>query len=108
MIKSGYKFKWGDLITKPAGEFLGRFFANRGFEDGLHGLALGLLQAFSFLVMYLRVWEMEKFQTKDMTLNELKDVKNKMGYEIDYWFKYSNLSRNPFKKYIQKIRNKFS
>src|SRR3989344_6138183 len=52
----GIKFQWTDLITKPLSEFLSRFFANKGFEDGLHGLTLSLLQAFSFLIVYLKLW----------------------------------------------------
>lgn len=106
LIRDGYKFKWSDLITKPTGEFLGRFFANRGFEDGIHGLALSLLQAFSFLTVYLRVWEREKFPTRDIDIQEVKELKDGMGYEINYWFKYINLSKNPFKKLVQKVTNK--
>lgn len=108
LASSGYKFSWSDLITKPIGEFLGRYFANKGFEDGLHGLALSLLQAFSFLVMYLRVWEMEKFPSKDIDLKEIKEIRSKVGYEIDYWFKYGNLSKNPFKRFIQRLQSKVS
>ncbi len=106
MVADGYKFKWQDLVTKPTSEFLGRFFANKGFEDGVHGLALSFLQAFSFLIMYLRVWEMEKFSEQTVTLNELKELRVKMGFEIDYWFKYGNLSKNPFKRFAQKVKNK--
>lgn len=106
--KSGYKFKWQDLIYKPLGEFLSRFFANRGFEDGLHGLALGLLQASSFLVMYLKLWETEKFKQQEINRFDLKGVSKQAGSEVNYWFKYGNLSGNIFKRIIQKIINKFS
>lgn len=108
LVKSGYKFSWQDLITKPTGEFLGRFFANRGFEDGLHGLVLSLLQSFSFLVMYLKVWELEKFKEESINLRVLLEVKDKMGGEVDYWFKYGFLSKNPFKRFVQKVKNKVS
>jgi glycosyltransferase involved in cell wall biosynthesis len=104
--KNGYKFNWIDLITKPTSEFLSRFFANRGFEDGVHGLALSLLQAFSFLIMYLKVWEMEKFKEQSIDLKDLKEVKNKMETEVNYWFKYGNLAKNPFKRFLQKAKNK--
>lgn len=104
----GYEFVWSDLITKPLSEFLGRYFANRGFEDGLHGLALSLLQAFSFLIMYLKVWEIEKFTQKQLDLKEIKTLKNQTGKEVDYWFKYSNLSKNPFKRFVQKVGNKLT
>lgn len=102
----GYTFKWTDLIEKPLSEFLSRYFTHRGFEDGLHGLALGLLQAFSFLVMYLKVWEMEKFKEEDIKLTELKNISQKSGKEINYWFKYANLSSNPIKRFAQKIKDK--
>lgn len=108
LISDGYKFKWEDLLTKPLSEFLGRFFANKGFGDGLHGLALSLLQAFSFLIMYLKVWEKEKFRQQDLTLTEIKQLSKSGGRQLDYWFKYSNLSKNPFKKLFQKARNRLS
>lgn len=106
LVGGGYKFSWQDLLTKPTNEFLSRFFANRGFEDGIHGLALSLLQAVSFLVMYLKVWEMEKFSEQNIDLNELKTISSKISYEINYWFKYGNLSRYPFKRFFQKIKNR--
>lgn len=106
LVKSGYKFHWEDLITRPTGEFLSRFFANKGFEDGLHGLALSLLQAFSFIILYLKLWEMGKFSQQEIDLIDLKEVKDKAAFEINYWFKYSKLSPNPFKRFFQKARNK--
>lgn len=102
----GYIFDYADLIKKPLSEFLSRFFVNRGFEDGIHGLALSLLQAFSFLVLYLRVWEMEKFRAGIVDLATLKELGKKSGDEIDYWFKYCNLSKNLFKRLVQKVKNK--
>lgn len=108
LIKYGYKFKWNDLLKKPLGEFLSRFFANKGYEDGLHGLALSLLQAFSFLVVYLKVWEKGQFTNENITLDDMRKISKEGGKEIDYWFKYVNLSRNPFKKIYQKIKYKIS
>ncbi len=105
--EAGYKFNWQDLIKKPLSEFLSRFFANRGFEDGLHGLVLSLLQAFSFVVVYLRVWEMEGFKSQAVNLPDLKQLSKHSGIEIDYWFKYANLSKNNFKRFLQKLKDKF-
>lgn len=105
--EEGYKFDWKDLIKKPLEEFLGRFFANRGFEDGLHGLALSLLQSFSFLIVYLRVWEMERFKPETLGLAELKEISKQSGNEIEYWFKHADLSKNNFKRFFQKLKNKF-
>lgn len=104
--KEGYKFDWRDLIKKPLGEFLGRFFASRGYQDGIHGLALSLLQAFSQLFLYLKLWEMEKFKQVEINLSDLNVVSKQAGKEIDYWFKNVGLSQNPFKRFVQKVKSK--
>lgn len=106
--ESGYEFSWKDLISKPLGEFLSRFFANRGFEDGLHGLSLSFLQAFSHLVMYLKVWELKDFPEKRINFDELKAEVQKSGADIDHWLKYGNLSKNKIKRVLQKIKNKLT
>ncbi|MBI2600842.1 glycosyltransferase family 2 protein [Candidatus Daviesbacteria bacterium] len=104
--KNGYQFSWSDLIKKPMEEFLGRFFAQRGYEDGLHGLSLSILQAFSFFVVYLKLWEMDKFTIQEIKLKELKDLSNQCQKDLDYWFRYSRLSKNPLKRLVQRISNK--
>ena len=108
LIKNGYKFRWGDLLEKPIGEFLSRFFALRGFEDGVHGLALSILQGFSHFVLYLKVWEEEKFAIKEIEWRDLSELKIKLSSEINYWFNQKNLSQNKFKNFFQKIQKKLS
>lgn len=106
LIKQNYIFKWPDLIEKPVGEFLSRFFANKGYMDGLHGLALSLLQALSFLIVYLKVWENSNFNDTTISLTELEAEKNKAGFQINYWVKMTKSSKNPFKRFLQKMRNR--
>jgi len=65
LIKAGYKFNWRDLILRPNNEFLSRYFSGGGYKDGLHGLVLGLLQAFSELTVYLKVWERQGFEQQE-------------------------------------------
>lgn len=98
--KSGYKFVWTDILQKPLSEFLSRFFAGSGYKDGLHGLALSLLQAFSFMIVYLKLWEKEKFAEKDIDLKSIKEQKNSYGKEIDYWIKRSIQPNNFFKRFF--------
>lgn len=57
LISTGYKFEPTDLITKPISEFNSRFFAGEGYKDGLHGLAISMLQFFAIFLVYLKVWE---------------------------------------------------
>lgn len=106
--ESGYDFNWKDLITKPLGEFLSRFYANSGFEDGLHGLSLSLLQAFSHFVMYLKTWEKEDFDSKQIKFEDLNNTLRESGKELDHWMKYGNLPKNKIKRVIQKIKNRLT
>lgn len=96
LIKSGYKFDWRDLLKIPPNEFLSRFFANKGFKDGLHGLALSLLQAFSFLTVYLKVWEQSGFIKQEISLSQFKNETERGAKSIEYWFK--NERKGIFKK----------
>lgn len=67
------------LFQKPAEEFVRRFFYLAGYKDGIYGLALSLLQSFSELAIYLKLWELEGFKEKEISLSEvdrfLKDEK---------------------------------
>ena len=102
--KEGYKFKWIDLLEKPLDEFLSRFFANQGYKDGLHGLAASCLQAYSFMIVYLKLWEMSYFKQQDISLDELEIEKLKSGKSIEYWLKHSRSNKNPFKNFLQKLK----
>jgi (heptosyl)LPS beta-1,4-glucosyltransferase len=72
LLNGGYVFSWKDLIKKPVSEFLGRFFEGEGYKDGIHGLTLSLLQSFSELVVYTKVWEKQGFSQKELNRKELK------------------------------------
>ena len=87
LIKGGYKFKWSDIIKKPLNEFLSRFFAREGYKDGFHGLVLSLLQSFSELLVYLRIWETLKYEEKEINKKELSDVINSSIGDIKWWMR---------------------
>lgn len=87
LIKGGYIFKWQDLILKPFGEFLSRFFAWQGYKDGLHGLMLSLLQAFSILFVYLRIWEQKKFVQVDIDENEYIALSKRTINDLKWWIR---------------------
>lgn len=100
--QEGYKFEWKDLFEKPLNEFLSRFFANYGYKDGIHGLALSFLQAFSNLVMYLKLWEINKFKEEDINLLDLENQKNRSAEVINYWLKKTSHRGNFFKNFFGK------
>jgi len=108
LIAGGYKFIWSDLIRKPADEFLSRFFAGQGYKDGLHGLVLATLQAFSEFVLYLKVWEKEGFIPKERILSEFNLEVKKSIEDLGFWQKQADVGEAPFfKKPFLKVRNKF-
>lgn len=98
-LANGYEFVWPDLIKKPLSEFLRRFFAEEGFRDGVHGLALSLLQAFSELVVYLKIWEKEGFKPQET--KEVFEELEKGTEEISCWLKEQE--KNPLKKVLRKL-----
>lgn len=85
LAKDNYSFSWGDLFKKPSGEFLSRYFQGEGYKDGLHGLALALLQSFSELIVYLKVWQEKKFVEKDLNVRDVVQKMNGVESEIHYW-----------------------
>ena len=85
LIEEGHKFIWKDLVKKPLSEFLSRYFGGEGYKDGLHGLALSLLQAFSELILYIKVWQSEKFLPQATTPEEVEKEFRQATNEIDWW-----------------------
>ena len=59
LIQAGYVFDAKDLVSKPIGEFLSRFFAGEGYRDGLHGFIMSALQYFSILLVYIKIWQIQ-------------------------------------------------
>lgn len=92
LLDNDYKFVWSDLITKPVNEFLSRYFAGKGYKEGVHGLVISLLQAFSELVLYVRVWNYEEINIKD---SEINSEFNKNIHDLKWWIRkeFSWLSR---------------
>ena len=101
LIDSGYKFDWRDMLKKPMGEFLSRFFAGEGYRDGLHGLVLALLQSFYELVKYLRVWEKEKFPDQ-----EIKGYQEVLEENVNDYLHWQACSANLIKKIRLKLKKK--
>jgi len=80
-----YKLATADLILKPLGEFLSRFFVGEGYRDGLHGLALALLQSYGVAMTYLKVWEKQKYEQKTIDNKKIREIFNTAIYEVNYW-----------------------
>lgn len=105
LIKDGYKFSWRDVIAKTTAEFISRYFAGEGYKDGLHGLALAKLQAFSELVLYLKVWQLERFKKVDINVTEAVHEMKTEGFQLHYWQADAMVKEGG--GIIQRIKRKF-
>lgn len=84
-LSEGYKFIWTDIITKPMSEFLSRYFYGQGYKDGFHGLALSFLQALSELVVYLKIWQKDKFNDPGVDVKMAVKVMREQEKNLHYW-----------------------
>ena len=112
LVDAGYKFNSHDVIQKPVAEFLSRFFAGEGYKDGFHGLVIALLQAFSILVVYLKVWQIESFPVEKNILIDRSWQKIFIAkyHELLYWVytvKIHLTSKKTF-KLIYKIKRRIA
>jgi (heptosyl)LPS beta-1,4-glucosyltransferase len=105
LMEEEYEFDWRDLIAKPSGEFLSRYFAGQGYKDGVHGIALAGLQAFSEFVTYLKIWEMKKFERQKVSLEEVSKKISAKELELNYWKADALLETGG--GILQKIKRKF-
>lgn len=105
LVKEDYEFKWHDLINKPTAEFLSRYFQGEGYKDGIHGLALAGLQAFSEFVLYLKVWQAQKFKRHKIEIKNVVDLMKEKESDFRYWQAESLLKFGG--GLVQRIKRKF-
>lgn len=104
IAESGYQFFWPDMIRKPLSEFLTRFFVWEGYKGGVHGLIVSLLQAFSFVVVYAKVWELHGFKNEKPAnfLHSVKKEGEKAATELAHWHSHVT-GKTSWKRKIRKI-----
>ncbi len=105
---SNQRFSVDQLFQVPAREFVNRYFVWEGYKDGIHGLALSLLQSFSELTTYLKLWDLENFKEKKVTTAEI-DKHISSEYKImQYWLIQTLLKEhmNPLKMLFLKVKRK--
>ncbi len=96
LLDSGYSLSWSDVMTKPVAEFLRQYFARRGYQEGLHGLALAILLAFSESVLYLKLWQHSGFVPTDVTFGQVNEEKQKLGTQFKWWVYQAKIDSSPW------------
>jgi len=51
------------LLILPPARFIQKFFLKKGFMDGIYGLVIAYLTAFTVFAMYIKLWNMQKGKT---------------------------------------------
>lgn len=87
IIDRGDEYTVQDAMRKATSEFISRFFADKGYKDGMHGLVLALLQAYYAILVYLDVWESKGYPdaTQTVVLRSGEQFFIKTSREIYYW-----------------------
>lgn len=108
LIEKGYKFKFSDIYLMPLGEFFSRYFARKGYKDGMHGLSISMLMAFYHFVVFLRLWEHHGFEKKDESLDIFSDGIKFAKKNNKYWLANEKIENesNIVKKHLFKVMRK--
>lgn len=111
IIASQKQLNWIDAIRLPFDDFLKTFFAKKGYVDGLHGLILSILQAFSKELVFIKVWEKQGFKEENSKsfLQDIIGEYKKANSELKYWFFTSLIrkTKNPLKQAIYRLLRKY-
>lgn len=111
LIEDHYTFKASDFIARPFSEFVKRFYHEKGYKDGLHGLVLSLLMSFYHFVVFCLVWEKKGFVNKSDDSREiLRETLPKAAKELRYWDETVNQAeaKNPLTAFYYRVRRKLS
>ena len=110
LTETQYQLSWFDAIRFPISDFMKIFFAQSGYKDGLHGLVLSLFQGFYSFIVFTKLWEMEQFSQKSVTLPAITGELEKQGREFSYWMLSAKIreSHNFLYRIILKISRRIS
>lgn len=94
-IRDGKKISWKETLEEPLQEFIKRFVSMQGYLDGLHGLALSILQAFYQFIVCIKVWESHKFPEEKIVQLDKKAIKVIKQKVREYQWWQTELKINP-------------
>jgi len=109
-LREKKKIHWYDALRFPAEDFLATFFARKGYRDGLHGLVLSLLQAFSSFITFAKLWEKQGFKEVKQE-NFLARINREFAHlekNIGYWLLTARIEeeKGEWGKLILKIKRR--
>ncbi len=91
LLATGTTVRWPDAVRFPVSDFVKIYFAQDGYKDGLHGLVLALLQAFYSFVVFIKLWEKQKFSDVSVPLSSVTDELASTARIVQYWLLSSRI-----------------
>ncbi len=109
-LASGYSLVWYDALRFPLSDFLKTYFAQAGYKDGLHGFTLSMLQAFYSFIVFMKLWEREKFDDHPVTIEGMEHELVRSGSELRYWMLTAKIheTANGMKKIWYRVMRKIT
>lgn len=95
LVASNKELTLIDAMRKATSEFISRFFAEKGYKDGMHGFALALLQMFYYIIVYLFVWEIRGYPETSVPtmIKGAEQLFMKTSKEILFWLNREKLTK---------------
>ncbi|MEW5691729.1 MAG: glycosyltransferase family 2 protein [Candidatus Hydrogenedentota bacterium] len=81
LSKKGIKFSVTQLICRTIYSFIKHYLIKRGFLDGIQGLVISYVSAFSVFAKYVKLYELNKYQAVS---EENKDDKKDESINLSY------------------------
>ncbi len=96
-----------DILKEFTDSFLNRMFAQKGVEEGSHGVSLSILQSTSDAVARMKVWEKQGFSQKNKDQQELLKSLSQFRKELAYWVADAQIEHSKgLKKVWWRLRRK--
>ncbi len=107
IVQSNAEFTIVDATRRATSEFISRFFADKGYKDGIHGFVLAFLQAFYSILIFLDVWEKRGYPEASQTtvLRGADQLFVKTSKEVFYWLRRDRLAKGR-DALVNRIRSK--
>lgn len=105
--RKGESSKKYDFLKAFFDQFFTRFFAEKGYKDGVHGLTLSLLMGVYMMVVQMKLWERQK-EEFSLTLDDVEHSINDGCAGTMYWVANEKImvEKNILKRIVHTLRRR--
>lgn len=99
-------FTLTQAIKLSVSELISRFFAGKGYKDGMHGLILSILQSFYYFMVYAYYWEGKSYQAIETDQQIRSFPKSWFSHglaEVIHWDRAKSLTKTIKEKLVRRM-----